>query len=137
MDHNELYQRLDEEIQSAIDSYPVHEWTLHDMELFVDNMSEKYGDQLISQQSVSMLPEIDMVSQQQFWGGDGRWGWDDSWGRDRRWDGDGSWGRDRRWDWDSRWDRDRDWNRGFFCRNCDFRDYVRLGILRNVFDRRR
>lgn len=125
MDNNELYQRLDEEIQSAIDSYPVHEWTLHDMELFVDNMAGKYGDQIISQQSVNVLPEIDMLTQQQHWGGDDRWGWD------------GSRGHDRCWDCDSRWDRDRGWNRGFFCRDCDFRDYVRLGILRNVFDRRR
>lgn len=125
MDHNELYQRLDEEIQSAIDNYPVHEWTLHDMELFVDNMAGKYGDQIVSQQSVSALPEIDMVTQQEYWGGGDRWGWDDSWGRGRR------------WDCDPRWGCNRGWNGGFFCRDCDFRDYVRLGILRNVFDRRR
>ena len=124
MDNNELFQKLDEEIQSSIDHYPVHEWTLHDMELYVDNMMERYGDQFISQQSIHTLPETDMLMQQQHWGGDNRWGWD------------GSWGRDRRWDWDPRGDRDRDRNRGFFCRDCDFRDYVRLGILRNVFDRR-
>jgi len=124
MDNNELFQKLDEEIQSSIDHYPVHEWTLHDMELYVDNMMERYGDQFISQQSIHTLPETDMLMQQQHWGDDNRWGWDRSRGRDRR------------WDWAPRCDRDRDRNRGFFCRDCDFRDYVRLGILRNVFDRR-
>jgi len=125
MDNNQLYQTLDEEILSAIDNYPVHEWTLHDMELYVDNMMEKYSDQFISQQSINALPANDTLMQQQYWGGDDRWGRGDPWGRDQR------------WGCDPRWGCNRGWNGGFFCRNCDFRDYVRLGILRNVFDRRR
>lgn len=108
MDNSELYQKLDEEIQNAVDNYPVHEWTLHDLEIYADNMMGKYGDQLISQQGDDVLAETDMLTQQQCWRGDGHWE------RDR--------GRCR--------------NGGFFCRKCDFRDYVRLGVLRYLFDRR-
>lgn len=128
MDNNQLYQKLDEEIQSVINNYPVHEWTLHDMELYVDNMVEKYGDQFISQQSINALPAPDMLMQQQNWGGDDRWGRNDPWGRDQRWD------RDQRCGRNQCRGRDRGWNGGSACRDCDFRDYVRLGILRNVFD---